>query len=76
MNQHQQPPARSRRDAVETPIRRSLDGSIDMAFYRRRAHCLRSGVAWDIINHMSRMLPFFRSDRRPSHREDGECTML
>jgi|GEM_PF-3234180 len=59
-----------------TSIRRSLDGSIDFHFYRRRAHCLRSEVAWDIINHMSRVLPFFRSVEETPHPNQADCTML
>ncbi|WP_260293184.1 hypothetical protein [Sedimenticola hydrogenitrophicus] len=76
MNQRQLQPARSCRDAAGTTIRRSLDGSIDMRFYRHRAHCLRSEAAWDIISHMSRVLPFFRRDDAMPRPARTDCTML
>lgn len=63
-------------DLERSSVRRTLDGSIDMAFYRRRAHRLRSEAAWDIIEHMSRMLPFFRDHERSSRADHKACTML
>ncbi|WP_428623185.1 hypothetical protein [Sedimenticola sp.] len=57
-------------------IHRSLDGSIDVNFYRRRAHNLRSEAAWDIITHMSRMLPFFRHHEASPHADRTNCSMI
>jgi hypothetical protein len=76
MDHRQQQGTRANQEAEVTRIRRALDGSIDMCFYRRRAHCLRSGVAWDTISHMSRMLPFFRRDDASPRPGRTDCTML
>ncbi|MCW8904766.1 hypothetical protein [Sedimenticola sp.] len=76
MNHRQQWQATASRENGSTSIRRTLDDSIDFHFYRRRAHCLRSEAAWDIISHMSRMLPFFRSAEVRSHPNQADCTML
>jgi hypothetical protein len=76
MDQRQQQSRTVNHEAEATRIRRTMGGSIDMRFYRRRAHCLRSGVAWDIISHMSRMLPFFRRDDASPRPGRTDCTML
>ncbi|WP_275098495.1 hypothetical protein [Sedimenticola hydrogenitrophicus] len=76
MDQRQQQRRTVNHEAEGTRIRRALDGSIDMCFYRRRAHCLRSRAAWDIISHMSRVLPFFRHDDASPRPGRTDCTML
>ena len=42
-------------------IRRTLDGSIDFRYYERRGRRLRAQAAGDIFEHISGLLPFFRS---------------
>ncbi len=76
MNHRQQWQETAGRDNRLTSIRRTLDDSTDFHFYLCRTHCLRSGAAWDIISHMSRILPFFRNDEASTHPNDADCTML
>ena len=54
-------------------IHKTIDGSIDFRFYQRRAHCLRSEAAWNIISHMSRVLPFFRNEDETQGLEYNRC---
>lgn len=57
-------------------VRRRFDDSIDFRYYQRRAHCLRSEAAWDIIRYMSHLLPFNRNDDEPLHLKKPNCTMM
>ncbi len=62
--------------STTTAVRRTFDGSIDFRYYQRRAHCLRSGMAWDIIHYMSHILPFHRDSERHRPLGNSDCTMM
>lgn len=75
MDNRQSRQAAGNRQYRSTTIRRTLDGSIDFRFYERRAHILRAEAAWDIVGHMSQVLPFFR-EGPASSTDRPNCTML